>query len=53
MNHAAPARCLSLTSTDGAQRIGHFGFFRQQFEATLWPRVTAIFQTFNTAGATA
>jgi predicted alpha/beta hydrolase len=36
-----------------AQRIGHFGFFRQQFEATLWPRVTAIFQTFNTAGATA
>ncbi len=22
----------------GAKRIGHFGFFRKQFEATLWPR---------------
>jgi predicted alpha/beta hydrolase len=23
----------------GVRRIGHFGFFRPQFEATLWPRV--------------
>ncbi|MET0351598.1 MAG: alpha/beta fold hydrolase [Rhizobacter sp.] len=24
----------------GADRIGHFGFFRQRFQATLWPQVT-------------
>jgi predicted alpha/beta hydrolase len=23
----------------GARRIGHFGFFRQEFAATLWPLV--------------
>jgi predicted alpha/beta hydrolase len=23
----------------GVPRIGHFGFFRPQFEATLWPLV--------------
>ena len=31
----------------GAARIGHFGFFRPQFEATLWSRVTGIFQRFS------
>ena len=24
----------------GVKRIGHFGFFRQKFSATLWPQVT-------------
>jgi len=24
----------------GVKQIGHFGFFRKQFETTLWPRVT-------------
>jgi predicted alpha/beta hydrolase len=26
----------------GARRIGHFGFFRRQFQASLWPQVTAF-----------
>jgi predicted alpha/beta hydrolase len=25
----------------GAERIGHFGFFRRRFETTLWPQVAA------------
>lgn len=25
----------------GAERIGHFGFFRRRFESTLWPQVAA------------
>jgi predicted alpha/beta hydrolase len=24
----------------GVKRIGHFGFFRQQFEAKLWPQIS-------------
>jgi len=28
-------------------RIGHFGFFRAQFEATLWTRVTGLFQRLS------
>jgi predicted alpha/beta hydrolase len=31
----------------GAARIGHFGFFRPQFEATLWPRATAALSGFG------
>ena len=27
----------------GAKRIGHFGFFRPQFERTLWPLVPQWF----------
>ena len=27
-----------------ARRIGHFGFFRDQFQTTLWTRVTALLQ---------
>lgn len=26
----------------GVRRIGHFGFFRRQFEATLWPQVSGF-----------
>jgi len=31
----------------GARRIGHFGFFRRRFEATLWPHLTR-FMTMET-----
>jgi predicted alpha/beta hydrolase len=30
-----------------ARRIGHFGFFRPQFEATLWTRVAGLFKRFG------
>jgi len=30
-----------------ARRIGHFGFFRPQFEATLWTRVAHLFNRFG------
>jgi predicted alpha/beta hydrolase len=33
MKHITPADI-------GARRIGHFGFFRTQFEATLWTRLS-------------
>jgi hypothetical protein len=29
------------------QRIGHFSFFCAQVEATLWTRVSGLFQRFN------
>jgi len=32
-----------------AKRIGHFGLFREQFQATLWPRMTALLQGFGPA----
>jgi predicted alpha/beta hydrolase len=36
----ATASRLVLSATDGDDRpIGHFGFFRSQFRATLWPLV--------------
>lgn len=33
----------------GAGRIGHFGFFRPQFEATLWPRAASALAGFERA----
>jgi predicted alpha/beta hydrolase len=49
----APRELQRIAPSDvDAQRIGHFGFFRAQFEATLWTRVTGLFQSFN-AGAVA
>jgi len=30
-----------------ARRIGHFVFFRDLFQTTLWTRVTALFQGFQ------
>lgn len=34
-----------IAPTDvGARRIGHFGFFRERFAATLWPQVPAWLQ---------
>jgi predicted alpha/beta hydrolase len=35
----APRRIERIAPADAqARRIGHFGFFREQFRATLWPR---------------
>ena len=37
----APITHMRLAPHDiGARRIGHLGFFRREFSATLWPRVT-------------
>jgi predicted alpha/beta hydrolase len=49
----APRELQRIAPSDvDAKRIGHFGFFRAQFEATLWTHVTGLFQSFN-AGAAA
>lgn len=37
MRHIAPAEI-------GERRIGHFGFFRARFQASLWPQVSAFLQ---------
>jgi predicted alpha/beta hydrolase len=43
----APRELQRIAPADvGARRIGHFGFFRAQFEATLWQRTAALFQRF-------
>jgi predicted alpha/beta hydrolase len=45
----APRRVERIAPADvQARRIGHFGFFRAQFEATLWTRVTGLFQRLST-----
>ncbi len=45
----APRELQRIAPSDAnANRIGHFGFFRAQFEATLWTRVTGLFQRFAT-----
>ena len=31
-----------------ARRIGHFGFFREQFQATLWQRCAQLLHGFHT-----
>jgi predicted alpha/beta hydrolase len=44
----APRELLRVAPADvNARRIGHFGFFRPQFEATLWTRVTQLFHRFG------
>lgn len=41
----APRTFVRIAPADvGVRRIGHFGFFRPQFEATLWPRVLDLLQ---------
>jgi predicted alpha/beta hydrolase len=43
----APRQLQRIAPADvGARRIGHFGFFRAQFEHSLWTRVPALFQHF-------
>jgi predicted alpha/beta hydrolase len=44
----APRELQRIAPSDvGAQRIGHFGFFRRQFEATLWRRVESLLAGFG------
>ena len=38
---SAPREMRRIAPKDiGAKRIGHFGFFRDRFAATLWPQVS-------------
>lgn len=49
----APTRVETLDPhAVGAGRIGHFGFFRPQFSATLWPRAVAALATFRSEPVT-
>lgn len=44
----APRELHRIAPQDAqVRRIGHFGFFRAQFEATLWTRVTGLFQRLS------
>ncbi|MBU0587339.1 MAG: alpha/beta fold hydrolase [Gammaproteobacteria bacterium] len=36
----------------GVKRIGHFGFFREQFNQTLWPHAVQILERMREAAAT-
>jgi len=51
----APRQLQRIAPADvGAQRIGHFGFFRRQFESTLWRRLENLLAGFGPhAGTTA
>jgi predicted alpha/beta hydrolase len=44
----APRELVRIAPADaGARRIGHFGFFRSQFETTLWMRVAGLLHRFG------
>ncbi|HJV94526.1 MAG TPA: alpha/beta fold hydrolase [Albitalea sp.] len=44
----APRRIERIAPADvQAPRIGHFGFFRNQFESSLWARTVALLQGFQ------
>ena len=44
----APRRVERIAPADvQARRIGHFGFFREQFRATLWQRTILLLQGFG------
>jgi len=44
----APRELQRIAPADvGVPRIGHFGLFRRQFEATLWPRVERLLAGFG------
>jgi len=44
----APRELLRIAPADvQARRIGHFGFFREPFSSTLWPRAAALLQRFQ------
>jgi predicted alpha/beta hydrolase len=50
----APRELHRIAPADvGARRIGHFGFFRRQFEATLWARVSELLASRRFAAASA
>jgi len=47
----AERRVESITPADlQVRRIGHFGFFRDQFRQSLWPRAAAAFSALGGAG---
>ncbi len=44
----APRRIERIAPADvSAKRIGHFGFFRDQFQSSLWARSVALLQGFS------
>ncbi len=44
----APTRIERIAPADvDAKRIGHFGFFRDQFQSSLWARTAALLQGFS------
>ena len=46
----APRRVERIAPADvSAKRIGHFGFFRDQFQSSLWARSVALLQGFDTS----
>ena len=50
----AERRVESITPGDvRARRIGHFGFFREQFQASLWPRAAAMLEGLGAAAPVA
>ena len=50
----APRRIERIAPADvQVQRIGHFGFFRDQFQSSLWARTAALLQGFTVAKETA
>ena len=50
----APRSFERITPADlSVKRIGHFGFFRQQFSQSLWPRVVQVFECMRAAPAAA
>ena len=45
----APRRIERIAPADvQAKRIGHFGFFREQFQSTLWQRTAQLLHGFHT-----
>ena len=50
----APRRIERIAPADvQARRIGHFGFFRDQFRTSLWQRTAMLLQGFQTPQETA
>lgn len=50
----APRRIERVAPADArVQRIGHFGFFRNQFQSSLWARSVALLQGFQVQQETA
>jgi len=50
----SPRRIERIAPADvQVQRIGHFGFFRDQFQSSLWARTAALLQGFSVAKETA
>ncbi|HMC15590.1 MAG TPA: alpha/beta fold hydrolase [Albitalea sp.] len=46
----APRRIERIAPADvNVKRIGHFGFFRDQFQSSLWARTAALLQGFSNA----